>query len=291
MTRRGNRRHRKVKQANPGKGAQNGNNSPPKGDKIMGLRSTTEGERLQTPAGIQTPNDQNNNSEHSNNERNLVRLTGGLLFVGVITFLILVVHACIFVRADETARAGLRASVGMIDVVVRLVGETDQAPIGTAKTMYSVAALWKNSGHTATKNLVIDNNTRVYTEASDPIFPDLDAAEAEGKRRPFKTTLAPETTMTGQVNFYNGTILEAAKDKTKVSFYVFGIATYEDVFGDRHLTLACHQIISAPIDYISPKSTMIENHSTLCREYNCTDQECRRYQGVPQIAKLLEYLE
>jgi hypothetical protein len=74
----------------------------------------------------------------------------------------------------------------------------------------------------------------------------------------------------------------------KIKMFIFGWATYKDAFESRHLTMACYQLTASYVDYL--KQGAMGAGGIQCAEYNCADENCRRYSNIPETKPLLDYL-
>jgi hypothetical protein len=279
MTRRGDRRNRGKQKITAQHGQDQRRCSEYDGDSVA--VTSPEAERNDIEAkphqGCANKPD-NNNSAHLANEAKMVRytravmfLTGGLLFVGAVTVVVLIVHAIIFYRTDETSRAAQRAFVAVRQIVVDPLISPDQTPI------YKFSFGWENSGSTETVDLVTGSRFAIAPNISLPKF-------ENGRKR----VLLPKGMFEEFAVQLGGSEINAIRDG-KIRVFILGWATYADVFDLKHVTLACYQLTASDVDYLKPGGGGAGGIQ--CAEYNCADQSCRRYSNIPEAKLLLDYLD
>ncbi|SEN84918.1 hypothetical protein [Bradyrhizobium sp. OK095] len=279
MLKRGDRRNRNKQAANANNSAEKRDHS----EKADAQVATPEPPALEARCCGKSPQDQDDQTEHHRNERNLVKLTAGLLFVGGITFLVLVAHAFIFYWTDETQRASQRAFVAVRDITFFAVGPT----ISGSDIAYKIGTLWENSGNTETHDLQIGGTLLQVPVGSHPI-PPLWSPSGDSS----SYVLLPKATLPNFSLQIPGVEINKIRNGN-LWIYIFGFAKYTDAFQKRHLTLGCFRLYASQVDYTKAGATGVGGLQ--CGEYNCADEECLRYKSgafaVPNLTKLLVYIE
>lgn len=194
----------------------------------------------------------------------------------------------IFTQQVADSRAIQRAFVGVKEVAAAPVGKEYRAGTATdnaGEFMYRLGIVWENSGETPTVELSIEGLTS-FDRTIPPPFPDFDSPNQDRESNRIHGLILPKGTLHGQQNYVNAEGLDIASAK-RLPFYLYGVAKYKDIFGKRHLTIACYNLFPAPIDHTAAPQT---EYGTAYREYNCADEDCRRYANEPHMAKLLEFL-
>lgn len=207
--------------------------------------------------------------------KTISRLTGALVFVGIVTALILIVHAFIFDRTDDTSRTAQRAFVFLREIHVDPPKRMSK-PAGDVS--YSMRAVWENTGGTETQDLVVNSFIAVSSEYEWP-----KTSADQGKARSLPPHQFTEIGAMGLAGHH----LNGARNSNDI-VAIYGFAKYRDAFKNKHLTLACLKLRLSEFDYRRGVGSF---EFEQCHEYNCTDQECKRYAGDPRLDSLLSYLE
>jgi len=212
-------------------------------------------------------------SDHSRNERAMVRWTAVVGAAAVMSAFIALKTCQILKVTDETARTGERAFIGVMELATNVVG-SDQNNI-----YYRISLDWENSGTTVPKELQLYFGQIIGKEIPEA-FPDL------GTGTHF--VLLPKQSFSVGDLIVNGNRLNNMRGGAG-QIKAFGMAKYRDAFNDRHLTMVCYDVIVNPVlDYNRPDSKV---SGQPCVKYNCIDTECSRYAGEKTVADALEYLK
>jgi hypothetical protein len=197
MKRRARRGNRQIQKKAPASGQPNrsgpGSNKTPADD--IGLSPTVKTADHKDTSKPPT----STNSEHIENERQLVkwtrrvaRLTGALVFVGIVTAIILVVHAVIFHQADETARQSQRAFVIPSEPVITPTVVNGDTPY------WKISPVMENTGASSTVGMryylgLMEKTPLPYIKGgvSDP-----DGVDIEFSSLPSMVTLGPKSRFT-----------------------------------------------------------------------------------------------
>jgi hypothetical protein len=153
-------------------------------------------------------------------------------------------------KADQTTRD---ASVALQRAF--LIFQRLNVSVGRDQAVEHWVPIWENTGNTPTKSLVIRTGCRISeTSIGDPFnFPQTSEFS--------RTFAGPKNIVYGDGCHPLRQQIEEVKGG-KQFFYIFGDATYEDVFGVKHVTEFC-QVLRAGYQLTS-----------LCSAHNCADQEC-----------------
>jgi len=212
----------------------------------------------------------------------------GWIFDRVVAFFLLMATAggtYYIYKTDETTRQSQRAFVAVRDISVDPLGPLQLPSImtddGPGQMIYSITMAWENNGSTETKDLEIGNTLIINGHPGVPVWPIKDRAGQKRVLLPKASTQASKLT-TG------GSDLNNVRDG-RTFIFIFGFAKYRDAFGAKHLTLACFEIGAAPIDYTKEGAKGAGGYQ--CGEYNCADEDCKRYDKPPELKELLAYLD
>jgi hypothetical protein len=167
--------------------------------------------------------------------RMLAKCTAGLVVVGAVTAVVLFLQYCVFKQADETARKAQRAFVAVREISVIALGPA-RLPASIQAwgpdISYRIAVNWENSGSTETRELEIQSAMTIGSGNTPQWVND-------GPK--FQRVLLPKATLEQGDLSTIGSDLNQVRDLLQ-SIFIFGAARYKDVFGGKHITLACYQL-------------------------------------------------
>ncbi len=112
-------------------------------------------------------------------------------------------------------------------------------------TYFALQAKWKNAGNTPTRKMKIRFNRRFFENGMPPDFDIASALPDLGERNFF---LGPHAVEGGEVITTNPTQVNALINQgmpifdSDPSIFVFGRATYEDIFGEPHFVEWCYKV-------------------------------------------------
>jgi hypothetical protein len=211
-------------------------------------------------------------------------------FLALFSFSLLVVSVVQIVylnRADTTATLTAKAAQQSADTARAALVNAQRAFVFVASfeanqlggDFFTVAANWKNSGTTPTKNLIIYSFWKYFPEGllKDYRFPDLseDGKELVGPAPPFSSLIGPQGNVSGRLFPIPMAIIKAIGDG-KGAIYLWGRAEYNDIFPNtpRHITKYCNKIATvAQANTGGQPSGMVVTFPTHPTG-NCADEEC-----------------
>jgi hypothetical protein len=244
---------------------------------------TPEAKNPVTPTHCRASSNQENDAKENETNRQLVKwtravaiLTGGVVFVGVVTVFVLIAHAIIFYQTDETSRQAQRAFVAVREISVVPIGPS---VIGPNDIEYHISMFWENSGTTETHEFEY-SGTLTQGFGPVPTWPTNVAYH--------KGVLLPKAAIEKGDISISGTDLNRVRDGQSF-FYIFGFAKYRDAFRAKHLTLACFKLRGYPVDYTKEGAKVASAYQ--CSDYNCADADCNRYKSIPALKGILDYLD
>ncbi len=209
------------------------------------------------------------NSEHIENERNLVRLTGALVVVGAITFLVLIVHGFIFWRTDETARNADRAYVFSSELTTEVVRDKDQKIVG-----WRLSPIVENGGNTSAINGTIEeklNFTVVPQPTNDHLEPTGDLSFDGKEVRHF--TLGPKVKSDKILAAIQSSPSHAAALRAGQTFFILGEIKYDDVFQLGRVARFCYALASRP-DRVGFEDEL--TYALCSGRFACADEQCKK---------------
>jgi hypothetical protein len=201
--------------------------------------------------------------------RQLVIWTAVLAIVGAVTAGVAFVQWRALLKADGTTREAFTAVQRPFVVAVNLEANQDQPPYWTFRTIL------ENTGSTPTKNMTVTS----AASFSVPILPDSPADPAELKKQPSE----PYPTATDHFIGPHGKVaidaislvtktLEDMADQ-RADFFVYGIARYNDQFGETKERSTKFCFVVRPFKGLNGLSL---NNRGLCHHWNCGDEDCDR---------------
>lgn len=242
---------------------------------MPGTPSVTKTENLESATHKEITGQETHNPDASSNDREMIRwtravarLTGGLVFVGVVTVLVLIVHARIFVVADETQRAAQRAFVYFSSFnFTPVVGSNGRA------TAWRMTPFWLNSGNTPAKFVDVESWCPV---GATPTVYQYDKLAKQGNGR----SIGPKQTIQGIICQITSEALGAVQ-RGEWQIYLTARATYHDAFDPdyEHVTEVCFQMTDFLGDMGDPanrSSYMVSDGAAGCKFHNCSDEECKQ---------------
>jgi hypothetical protein len=203
-------------------------------------------------------------------DRNETRLAYWTRIVGIFTFGLSVIGVgtvCILWKTDQTARDINRAFVFLRDISLGAIAEDGE-------TRWLTVPIWENGGNTPTR----DMKSKISVLVAPIKFPDgISRCDFNARAAPVPIVLGPKAT--SKVRFFempSKMISQFQDTKGIKTFYVWGWATYRDVFSDsERITRFCLDV-SHVIGNPNDASTDIRLSYGLCSEGNCTDDECKK---------------
>jgi hypothetical protein len=195
-----------------------------------------------------------------------------------------------FEKTDQTMKSGERAAVVSYDLkIVPLV-------LKQFKLIYWVVSpIIENAGNTSTQNM------RFYLGRFDivPIIPNLNMdpvdpykTELDYSSLPNAVALGPKAKIVGTTIIITQDEAAQMRDK-KLTISIMGQAVYEDVYGAKHETVFCYQLLGGTGttgdiglygDRAVPTQLYPELSYRMCGHNNCTDKECgqaRQFSNEP----------
>jgi hypothetical protein len=256
---------------------------------------------------ISTPDAKAENSEererrvtHEANEQGLTDYTRGLMWATLGLVCVAMIQAGLFVWqlvymrkglvdakvASDAAKDAAKAARESVDIGKTSMISGDRAYVhfagcrwishkleGTERVFWRIRPTWINSGNTPTRKLYV----YVYYEILDePMQVDHAFTPAEHKRVP--ATIPPKGQIeSGPRDFFGDDLIDVKEGKKHL--YVWGIATYRDVFPDTadHITKFCvvaTNITGNPLEPWDDKSNIFNIAFTNYDRHNCADEDC-----------------
>lgn len=194
----------------------------------------------------------------------MAKLTGWLAaFTGL---LVLVTLGSIYVlkKTDDTLRAGQRA---FVFVKFQPDHWTVAKKVGS-ETVRSFFIEWENNGNSQAKDLT------VFLWCPRPsalnVVDPITAKSAPTVEAP--RLLGPKQSVWGGYCNYRASELEDVRDHS-VPMFIAAKAVYLDIFGEKHTTEFCTQIINLAGD-LQNIGSVPTNDLVGCPKHNCADEEC-----------------
>lgn len=225
----------------------------------------------------------------------------GTVVIGIFTILLVGVgylQYSVLDSTDETQR--VIQSAFIIPHTIEVEGQEKRLKDGANR--WDINVSWENTGNTATRNLTIYSawiakNGDLNPPPERPAFPNrksqpgdltilfrssqpVTIATAGWPKPPHKTVLGPHQVRYISSISFDGNSMQRLQNGA-ATLAVAGLAIYEDQFAKRHLTMFCQEVVFPAIDYINGeagKPYVTKNPD--CPEYNCTDEDCRKYKGA-----------
>jgi hypothetical protein len=148
---------------------------------------------------------------------------------------------------------------------------------------WSIQIVWGNSGKTPTKDLVVW--CEHYLE-DHPMPRDFAFLPKHGRQ--IQIVIGPGPTMNSYLITVDGVDLAAVQVKKK-HFYIWGYASYRDVFSGtrQHITRFCYKVLllGDPCQMYSA-TNIVEFTYAAHPHYNCADDECERQDKEPRGATI-----
>ena len=174
-------------------------------------------------------------------------------------------------RTDETNRATQRAFVSFtsLQTGLRFIDPATQKIAA-----YPVHASWENSGTTPAIHVLARTNFKWQKEPLPPKFDFPDAPNRQARAfdmGPKNGSLSPPIVIPTEVlnNIKQG----------KLHMYIWGWATYHDIFKDsrEHRTEFCSEIaaVTSTSDDLGDPNTKVNLGVENCEKHNCSDDECK----------------
>lgn len=161
--------------------------------------------------------------------------------------------------AEDGEKRQLRAYLGYQEL------RTDRIKTRTTAT-WSTVQKWKNFGVTPARNLVLYNGFG-YAGTGEPVpVPDFMKTKTG-----LGTAVPPNTEVLSTVPLIDDKIIEEVREN-KTVLRIYGAATYEDVFGEKHINQLCLVVKLSTTNenkFNDPKTDLV-----YCDDYNCADDEC-----------------
>lgn len=123
-----------------------------------------------------------------------------------------------------------------------------------------------NSGTTQAKHLM-------FTAACAPGIGGKDPLDLKSLGRPVPMFVGPKSTL----SIINCSSSPEVVHSTPFGYFVFGRITYNDVFGDNHLTEFCWQ-------YVRFSEEISGEGMLQCAQYNCADEECKDFSRSDKLS-------
>jgi hypothetical protein len=209
-------------------------------------------------------------------------------------------QANILTQTDETQRTIQRAFV--LPRPIEIVGLQKHDPKDVM--LWEVNVNWENTGSTAPRELTlytewhVENGTDAkpaMTVAAPPSheleasgamwvskyhFTPITPAIGNWPKPPHQTTLGPHQIRIGDQSTLSAGSMKRLQSGAALAA-IIGIASYQDAFGKKRVTIFCQHFIVPDIDYDNgePDKPHTANGPD-CQDYNCTDDDCSKYKGA-----------
>jgi hypothetical protein len=168
-------------------------------------------------------------------------------------------------KTDETFRAGERAFV-----FPKQIGTIwTPAQVKNGVTYRSVPLEWENNGNSQSKRLIIELNCPrpTWSIEENPM------KISDGNFGKSPRMIGPKQTIIGGTCGYSDNELKTVQNSGK-HLYIAAKATYDDIFGDPHVTEYCGEIVNITGD-VSAANVTPQNDTQICGR-NCADEECKK---------------
>lgn len=194
--------------------------------------------------------------------RHLRTATVWIAIAGGVALITATLQWCALHQTDETVRRALIEVQRAFVFVSIILHEPESVGKKAGITLFPV---WENAGTTPTKNLLIKGYCLPSEIAVADTF--VDPRSIEGGPTP-NVTLGPGLTINGPRCWVNPDFLDLIQ-KGKAHYYVWGYATYDDVFDRSHRTEFCNEVVNPRLSSVGLIAVL-----QLCPKHNCADDEC-----------------
>lgn len=176
-------------------------------------------------------------------------------------------------RSSNDNEALQRAELTLSHVEANYYGERSEGHL-----IWHLRPVWENTGSTTAEHLTIFVHHAGLSPSDKYEFPDF------SKVHPISSFLAAHKTVLGYEHQIQGEYLNTVAGG-KFQIYITGIASYDDIFQVRHVTMTCVSLVSIPkIDFTAETGAQnISADVRQCGEYNCEDEQCLKYRTLPGI--------